>query len=116
ALALEASRDEDPRLRRRGVEMLGAGDDPRTRAELEDRTKDVDAMVRALAIDGLSGWETVDGSILTRALGDAAAGVRLAAGEAIADGARALQLEQGLGPLEADPEPRVRHAVQRSRR
>src|SRR5207249_2950829 len=49
-LALEASRDEDPRVRRLGVEMLAAGDDPRIRAELEDRTKDMDAMIRALAI------------------------------------------------------------------
>jgi hypothetical protein len=110
-LALEASRDEDPRVRRLGVEMLAAGDDPRVRAELEDRTKDVDAMVRALAIDGLSGSEAVDGSILTRALGDEAAVVRLAAVKAIADGSHALQLEERLGPLEADPDPVVAAAV-----
>jgi CRP-like cAMP-binding protein len=110
-LALEASRDADPRVRRLGVEMLAAGDDPRVRAELEDRTKDVDAMVRALAIDGLSRSEAVDGSILTRALGDEAAGVRLAAVEAIADGSRALQREERLRPLEADPDPVVAAAV-----
>jgi HEAT repeat protein len=111
-LALEASRDEDPRVRRLGAEMLAAaGDDPRVRAELEDRTKDVDAMVRALAIDGLSGSEAVDRSILARALGDEAAVVRLAAVEAIADGSHALQLEERLGPLEADPDPVVAAAV-----
>ena len=110
-LALEASRDEDPRVRRLGVEMLAAGDDPRVRAELEDRTKDVDAMVRALAIDGLSGLEGVDGSILSRALGDEAAIVRLAAVEAIAEGSRGFRLEERLGPLQADPDPVVAAAV-----
>ena len=110
-LALEASRDEDPRVRRLGVEMLAAGDDPRVRAELEDRTKDVDAMVRALAIDGLSGSEGVDGSVLTRALGDEAAIVRLAAVEAIAEGSRGFRLEERLGPLQADPDPVVAAAV-----
>ncbi|TMK91382.1 MAG: cyclic nucleotide-binding domain-containing protein [Actinobacteria bacterium] len=110
-LALEASRDEDPRVRRLGVEMLAAGDDPRVRAELEDRTKDVDAMVRALAIDGLSGSEGVDGSILTRALGDEAAIVRLAAVEAIAEGSRGFRMEERLGPLQADPDPVVAAAV-----
>jgi len=110
-LALEASRDEDPRVRRLGVEMLAAGDDPRVRAELEDRTKDVDAMVRALAIDGLSGSEGADGSVLTRALGDEAAIVRLAAVEAIAEGSRGFRLEERLGPLQADPDPVVAAAV-----
>src|SRR5207244_8186078 len=88
-----------------------AGDDPRVRAELEDRTKDVDAMVRALAIDGLSGSEGADGSVLTRALGDEAAIVRLAAVEAIAEGSRGFRLEERLGPLQADPDPVVAAAV-----
>ena len=110
-LALEASRDEDPRVRRLGVEMLAAGDDPRIRAELEDRTKDMDAMIRALAIRGLSESGALDGSVLTRALGDEAAVVRLAAVEAIADGSRVLKLEEWLGPLESDPDPVVAGAV-----
>ncbi|TMK56206.1 MAG: cyclic nucleotide-binding domain-containing protein, partial [Actinobacteria bacterium] len=83
----------------------------RVRAELEDRTKDVDAMVRALAIDGLSGSEGVDGSVLTRALGDEAAIVRLAAVEAIAEGPRGFRMEERLGPLQADPDPVVAAAV-----
>jgi Cyclic nucleotide-binding domain/HEAT repeats len=48
---------------------------------------------------------------LTRALGDEAAVVRLAAVEAIADGSRALQPEERLEPLEADPDPVVAAAV-----
>jgi len=110
-LALEASRDADPRVRRLGVEMLAAGDDPRMRAELEDRMGDEDAMVRALAIDGLSRSLALDGSVLTRALLDEGAIVRLAAVEALADGSRDVLLEERLGPLEADPDPAVSAAV-----
>ena len=110
-LALESSHDADPRVRRLGVEMLAAGDDPRVRAELEERTMDEDAMVRALAIHGLSRTGVLDGSVLARALGDEEAIVRLAAVEALGEGSGDPLVTDRLGSLVADPDPEVGAAI-----
>jgi HEAT repeat protein len=110
-LALEASRDRDPRLRRLGVEMLSASDDARARADLAERTTDEDALVRAFAIVGLAGSGSLDTSVLGRALGDEDPAVRLAAVEALADGSRAPLDEDRMRSLEADPDPTVAAAV-----
>jgi HEAT repeat protein len=110
-LALESSHDADPRVRRLGVEMLAAGDDPRVRAELEERTTDEDAMVRALAIHGLSRTGVLDGSVLARALGDEEAIVRLAAVEALGEGSGDPLVTDRLDSLVADPDPEVGAAI-----
>ena len=110
-LALKASHDADPRVRRLGVELLAASDDPRARTELEDRATDDDPMVRALAIDGLSGSGSLERSVLARALQDEEAVVRLSAVEALTDGSGDPLLAGRLGPLEADPDPLVGAAM-----
>jgi len=111
-LGLEASRDPDPRVRRLGVEMLSAGgDDPRVRVELEERTDDEDAMVRALAIRGLSEARALDASFLARALRDEEAAVRLSAVETLEDEPPEAPVLDRLRPLEADPDPSVGAAV-----
>ena len=110
-LALETSHDADPRIRRLGVELLSAGDDPRIRAELEERATDEDAVVRALAIRGLLGSGVIDGSAVVRALGDEEPGVRLAAVEALPNGAADPLVADRLKVLVADPDPMVAAAA-----
>ena len=110
-LALEASHDADPRVRRLGVELLAASDDPRARVELEDRATDEDAMVRALAIEGLTGSEAIEGPVLAAALRDEEAVVRLSAVEALADRSPDTLVADRLGPLEADRDPGVAAAA-----
>ena len=110
-LALEASRDPDPRVRRLGVEMLSASDDARARADLAERTTDEDALVRAFAIVGLAGSGSLDTAVLGRALEDDDPAVRLAAIDALEDGSRAPFDEDRMRSLEADPDPTVVAAV-----
>ena len=110
-LGLEAARDPDARVRRLGVEMLSAGEDPRARAELKERAMDDDPMVRALAIDGLSGSGALDASVLERALRDEEPTVRLSAVETLQDGPPDPLVDDRLRPIEADPDPSVRAAV-----
>jgi HEAT repeat protein len=110
-LALETSHDADPRIRRLGVELLSAGDDPRIRAELEERATDEDAVVRALAIRGLLESGVIDGSAVVRALGDEEAAVRLAAVEALPNGAADPLVADRLQVLVADPDPMVAAAA-----
>src|SRR5436190_604748 len=110
-LALRTSHDADPRIRRLGVELLSGADDPRIRAELEERAADEDAMVRALAIGGLLGSEVTDGSALARALDDEEGAVRLAAVEALANGAADPLVADRLQVLVTDPDPMVAAAA-----
>ncbi len=80
ALALEASDDPDPRVRRLAVEMLAAsGDDARVGDVLVRLAGDDDAMVRAAAIGGLGGTRSLDVALRDRALDDEDRSVRLSA-------------------------------------
>jgi HEAT repeat protein len=108
ALALDASDDPDPRVRRLAVEMLAAGGrDGRIRTSLARRAQDEDAMVRAHAIRGLGRLGVVDAAILEVALDDEEAAVRLSAIEALGNGSIDASTAARLRRLEDDPEPSV---------
>ena len=112
-LALEASVDLDPRVRRLAVEMLSTdADDTRVHTVLAERTQDEDAVVRANAIRGLGLAGPIDLPILERGLADDDPAVRLSAvhalGEASSDEAA---VTVSLRDLAEDPNPGVAAAA-----
>jgi CRP/FNR family transcriptional regulator len=102
ALALEASDDLDPRVRRLAVEMLAAsGDEARVGDALVRLAGDADAMVRAAAIGGLGGTKSLDAALRDRALDDEDRSVRLSAVLTLRD-----------SPIEAALLSRLRHLAE----
>ncbi|MEX2204058.1 MAG: HEAT repeat domain-containing protein [Actinomycetota bacterium] len=86
ALALEASDDPDPHVRRLAVEMLAASaGDARVGEALVRLAGDADAMVRSSAIVGLGRTRSLDATLRDRALGDEDRSVRLSAVLALRD-------------------------------
>lgn len=110
-LALEASGDPDPRVRRLAVEMLAGAADARVRDALERGLTDEDAMVREHAIRGLRRAGTVDVHILERALGDDDPRVRLSAIAAVGDASSRPILVSRLRELAEDADPAVAAAA-----
>ena len=107
-LALEATADPDPRVRRLAVEMLSA--DPveaPVRTVLVDRAQDEDAIVRANAIRGLGRAGAIDAPILERALVDDDPAVRLSAVAALGDASGDLTITSRLEDLARDATPSV---------
>jgi len=111
-LALEASRDSDPRVRRLAVEMLSAGYDDRVRGTLAAALDDEDPLVRANAVRGLErGGGSQDEPLFDRALGDDDAAVRLAAVLALGRRSDEETAWRSLGPVIADMDPAVAAAA-----
>jgi HEAT repeat protein len=112
ALAVDAARDPDPRVRRLGVEMLTAeGGDARVLPELEQRAGDEDPVVRALATRGLGRAGALAGETLERALEDDDAAVRLSAIESLAGEPVDGGVAERLSRLVSDPDPSVATAA-----
>jgi HEAT repeat protein len=110
SLAIDACRDPDPRVRRLGVELLaGTDDDPRVRAELEDKIEDEDAMVRASALQALSAIGGTAPGTVAPSLRDLDPGVRLAAVDALAM-SHGPEADIPLATIMHDPDARVRGA------
>lgn len=111
-LALEASADPDPRVRRLAVEMLSADtDDTRVRTVLVERAQDEDGVVRAHAIAGLGLAGPIDGPILERGLADEDAAVRLSALHALGEASDDPALTLRLRDLARDADPTVAAAA-----
>lgn len=111
-LAIEASGDPDPRVRRLAVEMLSADpDDARAHTELVERTHDEDGVVRANAIRGLGLAGAIDVRILERGLADGDAEVRLAAVHTLGEGSDDPAVNSRLEELAEDADPTVAAAA-----
>jgi len=111
-LALDASGDPDPRVRRLAIEMLSADtDETRVRSVLVDRTQDEDGVVRANAIRGLGLAGPIDVSILERALADEDAAVRLSAVHALGEASADPDITSRLRDLAEDADPTVAAAA-----
>ncbi|MEX2421809.1 MAG: HEAT repeat domain-containing protein, partial [Actinomycetota bacterium] len=105
ALALEAARDPDPRVRRLAVEMLSDARDTQGVNVMVEALGDPDALVRANALRGLrrrDGTEHV--ALLERALRDEDATVRLAAVTALRT-PREGMISKALGTVVDDADP-----------
>jgi HEAT repeat protein len=113
ALALDASRDQDPRMRRLGVEMLSAGgNDAKAIAALRERAADEDAMVRSLAVRGLSDAGVLEMPAIDTALQDEDVTVRLAGIEAVNDAnSRDPLISDRLRALGDDADPSIAAAA-----
>jgi HEAT repeat protein len=108
ALALDASDDPDPRVRRLAVEMLASGArDGRVGVELASRARDEDPIVRAHAIRGLGRAGLLDDSSFDLALEDEEPVVRLSAIESVGGGSIDAGTAARLRRLERDPDPSV---------
>lgn len=111
-LALEASGDPDPRVRRLAVEMLSADtDEMRVRTVLVERTQDEDAIVRTNAIRGLGLAGPIDVPILERALVDDDPVVRLSAVLALGEASNDRSVTSRLRDLVEDADPTVAAAA-----
>jgi HEAT repeat protein len=111
-LALEASADPDPRVRRLAVEMVSADtEDARVQTVLVDRTQDEDGVVRANAIRGLGLAGPIDVPILERALADEDATVRLSAVHALGEASADPDITSRLRDLAEDADPTVAAAA-----
>ncbi len=110
-LALEASGDPDPRVRRLAVEMLSAGAaEQRVRQALVDRLGDEDPTVRTHAIRALGREEPVDAPLLARSLEDDDPEVRLAAVLSLASVSAHPAVSSRLRELSIDADPSVASA------
>lgn len=108
ALAIGASRDLDPQVRRLAVELLATSGDGRVRAALVERADDDDPIVRTYAIRGLARSAAADdAAVLRRALADPDPEVRRSAIEVLHSASEAGLIE----PLLADADPRVAAAA-----
>lgn len=106
--------DAEPAVRRNAVAHLAALRDPALAALLLERARDVDAGVRAAALEGLTALGAARGAGAVRAaeaaLRDPALGVRLAAVRLVA----ALGRQELLSPLVERAEPSVALAAARA--
>lgn len=111
-LALEASGDPDPRVRRLAVEMLSAdSDEMRVRTVLVERAQDEDAIVRMNAIRGLGRVGPIDVPVLERALVDSDPAVRLSAVLALGEASSDRIVTSRLRELVEDADPAVAAAA-----
>lgn len=111
ALALEATRDPDPRVRRLAVEMLSDARDARGANVMIETLGDPDGFVRANALRGLGrqgGTEHL--ALFERALGDRDAVVRLAAVTALRTAGEGT-ISKALGPVIDDADAAVAAAA-----
>lgn len=107
-LALEASGDPDPHVRRLAVEMLAQSvADARARDTLVRLVEDDDAVVRARAIRALGRADSLDRSLSERALGDRDAWVRRAAVRALGHVSSDPAITSRLRRLTEDTDPSV---------
>jgi CRP/FNR family cyclic AMP-dependent transcriptional regulator len=108
ALALEASNDPDPHVRRLAVEMLAtSADDTRIGDALVRLAGDTDAMVRTSAIWGLGRASSLDAALRDRALGDQERSVRLSAVLALRDSSIEPALTSRLRSLAKDADAEI---------
>ena len=107
-LALEASADPDPQVRRLAVEMLAqSAADARARDTLVRLVEDGDAVVRARAIRALGRAGSLERALLERALDDREAWVRRAAVIALGDAPKDPAITSRLVKLTDDTDPGV---------
>ncbi len=105
-LALEASADPDPQVRRLAVEMLAqSAADARARETLVRLVADGDAVVRARAIRALGRAGSLERALLERALDDRDAWVRRAAVIALGDASKDPAITSRLVKLTEDADP-----------
>ncbi|MGH2591821.1 MAG: Npt1/Npt2 family nucleotide transporter, partial [Actinomycetota bacterium] len=107
-LALEASGDADPRVRRLAVEMLAGAADARVLDALVRRTTDDDAMVRVHAVRALARAGKDD--LVEAALDDGDPAVRLAASVALLPGGARREAMDRLCGILSDDDPDTRAA------